>query len=178
MIALGYPTWRVWEVLWIITLIENTTPGTRVRVHENEAEKEEEPRWACFTKVAVTKCYRLLDQQYSLPEKLTCVSELSPRRHKGGESSMACILPWPEIIFSAVMSSPNDHCRCPCMGAMAVSRRPRDGRGEVGAEFLSSLSIWSWPDLGYEWSKTGEAKGTWEDAKLVSSSLLFSPFYR
>jgi len=107
-----------------------------------------------------------------------CLRALS-RGYKGGGFIHGLCLPWPEVIFRALVSSPNDLRRCPCTGAMAVSMRPQDGRREVCVGgCYPPVPMWSWPDSRYEWSKTGEAKGTWNDAKVASSSLLFSLFYR
>lgn len=77
-----------------------------------------------------------------------CLRALS-RGYKGGGFIHGLCLPWPEIIFRTLVSSPSDLCRCPCMGAMAVSMRPQDGRREVcwgGAILLCPCEVGLIPD--------------------------------
>ena len=53
-------------------------------------------------------------------EETLCLRHFS-RGYQGGEFIHDLCFPWSEIIVMALMFSPNDHPRCPCTRAMAVS---------------------------------------------------------
>lgn len=143
----------------------------RVRVQENEADKEGEATWDCFIRVAKTNYYRLFDQRFRPPQKLSnlCLRIFS-RRLKGDWIHPWLCLPWPEVILMVLASSPNSHFRHPCPGSMASqqgSLRIESERPTVlaGGEHYQPVPVGSWPDPTQRWV----AKSTWNNIITVFS---------
>lgn len=121
------------------------------------------------------------------PWEANCISDLCPGGKKEEEFIHGLCFPWPEIILTALTSSPT-------VTPVARAQEPwqsvggtQDGRWEAYCAACSDqcdvgLSL-CLCDVGLTplrdvWAKTDKAKRTWNEAKEVSSSLLFSLFYK
>lgn len=77
------------------------------------------------------------------PWEDNCISDLCPGGKKEEEFIHGLCFPWPEIILTALTSSPNSHSSRPCTGAMAVSRRD-SGWKVRGLLCGMQWPVWCW----------------------------------